>query len=90
MRVFLTSTALSLRISAFFPTPNLLLVNSYPAKLSSDGTASSGWVGGSFLLLEMSEPRMEDQGREANHLTSLGLSFLFWKIGLRISPTIGG
>lgn len=25
--------------------------------------------------MEMSEPRMEDQGREANHLTSMGLSF---------------
>lgn len=42
------------------------------------------------MLLEMSEPRMEDQGREANHLTSMGLSFLFWKMGPRICPTIGG
>ena len=75
--------------SAYFPTPNFLLVNSYPAKLISDGTASPGWVGRSFLLLEVSEPRMEDQGRATNHLSSTGLNFLFCKMGPRISLTIG-
>lgn len=41
---------------------------------------------GSFVLLELSKPRMADQGRETNHLTAMVLSFLFCKVGWRVRP----